>query len=67
MSADMYDVVKVSLDDGTVALMAERKTEKSAEAIECMAVMNLGVDGHFFTSVPHGKYAEGDNYEEQQA
>ncbi len=56
----MYDVVEVDLNTGKIRLMSENKDESSAEAIERMATMRRSTDDNFFTTVPAGKYADGD-------
>lgn len=60
----MFDVLAVNMETHKVRIMAENKTERNAEAIENMAVMRRGVDEEFFVTVPHGKYKEGDEWDE---
>jgi hypothetical protein len=55
MSEELFDVVAVRLDDPNQRrLIAERKTERNAEAIVMMAVARRGVEEEFFDVVPHG-------------
>lgn len=58
----LYDVVAVNHKTGKVALMAEGKTERNAEAIERMAIMRRGLKTDFYATVPAGLYKEGDKY-----
>lgn len=58
----LFDVVEVDTDTMKITLMAENKTKKNAEAIESFAIMRRGNDSNFFTSVPAGKYSNGDKY-----
>ena len=57
---EMFDVIAVNLKTRAVRLMAERKNERNAEAIENMAVIRRGCDEEYFDTVPTGKYKEGD-------
>lgn len=59
---DLFDVIEVNSLHGDIRIMAEAKTKKNAEAIEAMAVMRRGGETNFFTTVPAGKYSEGDSY-----
>ena len=61
--SELFDVVRVDLATKKVALMAVNKSERNAEAIVDMAVIRRGVDDCFYTTVPNGKYHEGDTYE----
>lgn len=58
----MFDVIAVRIDTRKVRLIAEKKSERNAEAIVKMAVHRRGVDVEFFAEVPHGSYVEGDTY-----
>lgn len=57
-----FDVLAVNLTTRKVRLMAQDKNERDAEAIVEMAVIRRGVEEEFYTTVPAGKYAEGDKY-----
>ena len=58
---DMLDVIEVEIAaPHRVRLIGVDKTERNAEAIVNMAVMRRGVEHHFFTTAPHGKYRDGD-------
>jgi hypothetical protein len=58
----LYDVVAVSLDTNRIIWVDRKKTLPNAEAIVAMAVMRQGVEDRFFSEVPHGAYAEGDEW-----
>lgn len=60
--ADRYDVVAVSLKDYTVRFLAERTSERNADAIVTMAVMRRGVEDEIFAAVPTGTYQPGDTW-----
>jgi hypothetical protein len=60
--SDNYDVVAVSLDDGKVLWVEEKKTKANAKAIVTMAVMRQGVEDRFFGIALAGKYEQGDLY-----
>ena len=60
MNDKLFDVIAVDLSTKKIRFMAQGKTERNAEAIETIAVMRRGVDVEFFTTVPAGKYKEGD-------
>ena len=60
MSENMHDVVGVDFGTKEVRLIAENKTLKNAEAIEEMAVVNMGCDGEFFAVVSAGSFCNGD-------
>ena len=61
----MFDVIEVNPDTGKVRLMTdEPKKASTAEAIERMALMRRGDGTNFFDTVPTGKYADGDTYNE---
>jgi hypothetical protein len=50
----LFDVIAVTIKaPHTKRIIAERKTEKNAEAIVNMAVMRRGVEEEFFDAVPH--------------
>lgn len=49
----LFDVVAVSLATGATRVIAERKTERNAEAIINMAVARRGVEEEFYKAVPH--------------
>jgi len=53
MSAPLFDVVAVTIATGATRVIAEKKTEKNADAIVNMAVARRGVDVEFFKVVPH--------------
>lgn len=59
----MFDVLAVNLTTNKVRILAENRTEKNADAIEMMAVENIGVYYEFFVQVPHGTYKEGDEWQ----
>lgn len=58
----LYDVVAVHIKKNTVRLFGTEKTLRNAEAIVEMAVMRRGVDTEFYSEVPTGMYAEGDQW-----
>lgn len=58
----LYDVVAVDIDGGTILWVDEKKTLPNAEAIVMMAVMRQGVEDRFFSEVPHGTYKQGDKW-----
>ena len=58
----LFDVIAVNMETNKVRLMAERKTQRNAEAIVAMAVMRRGVEDELFVEVGHGTYREGDTY-----
>lgn len=45
-----------------VRVLDVKKTSQNAEAIVKMAVIRTGCDEEFFTTVPTGKYKEGDAF-----
>lgn len=57
-----FDIVAVNLDTNKVRMIAESKSERSAEAIEEMAVMRRGVEDEFFAAVSGGSYKNGDEW-----
>lgn len=59
----LYDVVAVDMKTEKVRLLAEKKAERNAEAIENMAIMRRGVDDEFFVTVKSGKYKDGDEWD----
>lgn len=61
---NMYDTIAVSLATHKVRLLSENKTERNADAIVSMAVNRLGLDEEFFTTVPAGRYKDGDEWNE---
>jgi len=63
MSEKLWDVVAVNFDPRKVRMIAEGKSEKSAEAIVMMAASRRGVEDEFFAEVESGMYAEGDRWE----
>lgn len=59
--SDLFDVIEVeTAAPHRVRVLAANKTEENAEAIVRMAVMRRGVEHHFFTAAPPGKYKDGD-------
>lgn len=59
----MFDVIEVDIVTRKVRMMTdEPESERNAEAIKNMALMRRGDDTNFFTTVPAGKYADGDIY-----
>ena len=61
-----YDVIGVDLITNEVRIIAEKKSERNANAIIEMAVIRNGCEEEFFTIAQPGKYKEGDiffNYE----
>ena len=48
----LFNVVAVNLETGEERILAERKTERNADAIVNMAVMRMGVEKEFFKTVP---------------
>ncbi len=63
----LFDVVAVEMATHKIELMAEKKTERNADAIEMMAVGRRGVETHFYTTVPSGKYKNGDEWNPDDA
>lgn len=59
---ELFDVVAVNMDSNLVRLLAQRKSEKNAEAIINMAVMRRGLDTEFFSECRTGKYKDGDEW-----
>ncbi len=51
--SNLYDVIAVHMETGAERLIASAKTERNADAIECMAVMRRGVETEFYKTVPH--------------
>ena len=62
MNEKLRDVIAVSLKDGKVRLIAEKKTERNADAIVMMAVMRRGCEDEFFDDVQSGEYKNGDTH-----
>ena len=56
----LFDVVAVEMATHKVELRAEKKTELNADAIVMMAVGRRGVETHIYSTVPSGKYKNGD-------
>jgi hypothetical protein len=56
------DVVAVNMETNKIEILARSKTERNAEAIVNMAIMRRGVETHFYSEVPVGKYKEGDDW-----
>lgn len=57
----MLDVLAVSLSgQPTVRIIAQNKSERSAEGIVEMAVIRRGVETEFFTTAPTGSHKDGD-------
>jgi len=57
----LLDVIEVEFKPPhKVRVIDTKKTEKNAEAIVEMAVMRRGVEHSFFTTVPAGKFKDGD-------
>lgn len=64
MSEQLFDVIAVDMKTGLAdAMMGKSKTARNAEAIEAMAVMQRGLDTHFYVTVPTGTLLEGQKYE----
>ena len=60
-SKALFDVVAVRIEaPHTVRIMAERETERNAEAVVNMAIMRRGVGEEFYKEVPTGTYKDGD-------
>lgn len=56
MTEQLFDVIEVSdSDPNDVRLIAERKTERDAEAIIGMAVLRRGVEHSYFTTRPSAR------------
>lgn len=53
MSAPLFDVIAVNIETGAERLIAEGKSERTAEAIVNLAVMRRGVEEEFFDTRPH--------------
>jgi len=51
----IYDVIAVNMATHRVTVLAEKKTELDAGA----AVARMDCDESFYTTVPHGQYADG--------
>jgi len=60
---NLFDVVAVSMISNRVEVMATGKTERNADAIEMMAVSRRGCETHFYSTVPTGKYKDGDMWD----
>lgn len=58
----LFDVVAVEMATHRVELLAEKKTERNADAIVMMAVVRRGVETHFYGIVPSGKCKNGDEW-----
>lgn len=59
--SELLDVIEVEIaKPHRVRVIASNKTEANAEAIVNMAIMRRGVEAHFFTTCPTGKYQDGD-------
>lgn len=54
MEEKLFDVIAVNIATGKERLIAEKKTERNAEAIINMAVMRRGVETEFFKTVTTG-------------
>ena len=52
MSKPLFDVIAVNFRTGAERIIAERKTERNAEAIVTMAVMRRGVEEEIFKTRP---------------
>lgn len=59
-----FDIIEVDIFSLKIKMMGENKSAKNAEAIERMALMRRGTDANFFTTVPSGKYKDGDIFEQ---
>lgn len=58
---DLVDVIEVEIaPPHSVRLIARGKTPLNADAVVEMAVMRRGVEHHFFTTAPAGRYKDGD-------
>jgi len=62
-----YDVIGVDLITNEVRIIAEKKSERNANAIIEMAVIRNGCEEEFFTIAQQGKYKEGDIFFNQKA
>jgi hypothetical protein len=60
MTDKLFDVIAVRFDTKTVRLIAEKKTERNADAIEMMALSRRGCEDEFFTTIQAGSYKNGD-------
>ena len=58
----LFDVVAVEMETHKVELMAEKQTERNADAIVMMSVERRGVETHFYITVSSGKYKNGDEW-----
>lgn len=54
---DLYDVIAVNIETGATRTIAERKSERNADAIIAMAVMRRGTADEFFKAVLRGDHA----------
>ena len=50
--AARFDVIATNIKTGATRILATDKTEQNAEAFIALAVMRLGVDEEFYSSVP---------------
>lgn len=59
--ADLFDVIEVEIGTpNRVRLMGEGKARLNADAILNLAIARRGVERHFFSIEPAGKYKDGD-------
>ena len=63
MENELYDVLAVNIGNHKVRIIGEKKTLRNANAIEMMAVVRRGVDEEFFTTVSHGSFKEGEEWD----
>jgi hypothetical protein len=57
-----FDVIAINIKTNLIEIIANNKTEKNADAIEMMAISRRGVETHFYTTIPTGKYKSGDKW-----
>lgn len=62
MAEAMFDVIEIDLDTKKVRMMGGPESKPNALAILRMAIGRRGNDNNTFTTVPTGKYADGDTY-----
>lgn len=62
MPKNLLDVVGVNLSSNRVRVMAYSRDEKNASAFIDLALARLGTKDEFFSAVPAGMYANGDQW-----
>lgn len=61
------DVIEVQIKaPHAIRIIDRNRDERNAEAVVNMAIMRRGVEDHFFTTVPAGKYRDGDHFDQRK-